>query len=64
MKYEEVEVPCTCPLCVYTTCEEDKPDHPPTIYRRPIKPEKGTLSRAIWDARGGPPPAPPQRGFA
>jgi len=63
MKYKEIEVPCCCELCVYTICEEDKPDHPPTIHREPIKPEKDTLARTIWDARGGPPP-PLQRGFA
>lgn len=30
----------------------------------PSPPEKGTLARAIWDARGGPPPPKPQIGFA
>ena len=64
MKYEEIEVPCSCELCVYTVDEENKPDHPPTIYRKPIKPPEGTFERAIWDARGGPPPQQLQRGFA
>ena len=27
-------------------------------------PPKGTLGRAVWDARGGPPPPLMQRGFA
>lgn len=61
---EQIVVPCSCPLCVYTIDEEDKPNHPPTVYNRPKRPPAGTLARAIWDARGGPPPEPLQRGFA
>lgn len=27
-------------------------------YTEPKPPPKGTLARAVWDARGGPPPVP------
>lgn len=30
----------------------------------PEPPPKGTLARAVWDARGGPAPVPVMRGFA
>ena len=33
-------------------------------YEEPEPPEKGTVARAIWDARGGPAPPIQQRGFA
>ena len=67
-----------CILC--TGCETDSDfDHcracgfvPPVSNKTarkylnayPEPPPKGTLARAIWDARGGPTPAPVMRGFA
>ena len=58
-------VRCQCAACI--TIEDPEMVHwipAPPEYKQPELPPEGTLARAIWDARGGPPPAPPQRGFA
>jgi hypothetical protein len=58
-------VRCQCAACI--TIEDPEMVHwvlAPNEHKQPERPPEGTLARAIWDARGGPPPAPIQQGFA